>query len=91
MQTRSFFLLFTDVQMPGSRDAFALARMTAERWPKIGILVASGPANRDPGLMPDEAIFLRKPLHGDVIYDQLQILLPDGVKPDPLKNRIRAH
>lgn len=54
-------LLFTDVQMPGKRDGFALARMTAERWPSIGILVASGLADPDPGLMPDGAVFLRKP------------------------------
>lgn len=37
-------LLFTDVQMPGSRDGFALARECAERWPHIKILVASGQA-----------------------------------------------
>lgn len=84
-------LLFTDVQMPGSRDGFALARMTAERWPDIGILVASGLANPDPGLMPEGAIFLRKPFHADIIYDRLQVLLPDGKKPEPLKRRTRQH
>lgn len=35
-------LLFTDVQMPGSRDGFAVARETARRWPHIAIVVASG-------------------------------------------------
>lgn len=84
-------LLFTDVQMPGRRDGFALARMTAARWPEIGILVASGLANPDPGSMPEGAMFLRKPFHADLIYDRLQVLLPDGVKPEPLKNRVRAH
>jgi DNA-binding response OmpR family regulator len=84
-------LLFTDVQMPGSRDGFALARMTSERWPEIGILVASGLANPDPGLLPEGAMFLRKPFHADLIYERLQALLPDGVKPEPLKNRVRAH
>lgn len=84
-------LLFTDVQMPGSSDGFALARMAAERWPGIGILVASGLANPDPGLMPDGAIFLRKPFHADLIYDRLQTLLPDGIKPEPLKHRTRSH
>lgn len=34
--------------------------MTAERWPEIGILLASGLANPDPGLMPEGAMFLRK-------------------------------
>lgn len=84
-------LLFTDVQMPGDRDGFALARMTAERWPTVGILVASGLANPDSGLMPEGAIFVRKPFHADMIYDRLQVLLPDGVKPEPLKARVRQH
>ena len=45
--------------------------MIAERWPKIGILVASGLANPDDGLMPAGAVFLRKPFHADVIYERL--------------------
>ena len=84
-------LLFTDVQMPGSRDGFALARMTAERWPDIGILVASGLAEPDAGSMPEGAVFLRKPFHAAVIYDRLQELLPEGAKPEPLKQKVRDH
>jgi CheY-like chemotaxis protein len=35
-------LLFTDVSMPGSMSGSDLARQVAERWPRVGIIVASG-------------------------------------------------
>ncbi len=34
-------LLFTDVNMPGRIDGLALARQVRDRWPHIGIMVAS--------------------------------------------------
>jgi len=82
-------LLFTDVDMPGDRDGFDLANLTAERWPDIGILVASGHGNPS-GRLPESAIFLRKPFSAEVVYDRLQQLLPDGRKPEPLKRSAAA-
>jgi CheY-like chemotaxis protein len=35
-------LLFTDVSMPGSMSGSDLARLVAERWPTIGIIMTSG-------------------------------------------------
>lgn len=35
-------LLFTDVEMPGDCNGFALARHVAAQWPEIEIVVASG-------------------------------------------------
>ena len=35
-------VVFTDVEMPGTLDGFALADRIGVRWPKIGVLVTSG-------------------------------------------------
>lgn len=83
----SIVLLFTDVEMPpGTIDGFALARETAGRWPHVGILVASGRAKPGPDDMPDGAHFVGKPFSADIVHDRLKQLLPDGQKPEPLKN-----
>ena len=40
-------VLFTDVSMPGSMSGSDLARRVAERWPGVGIILASGRAKPD--------------------------------------------
>ncbi len=77
-------LVFTDVEMPGTMDGFDLARETARRWPDICILVASG--RRAPvGDLPPMTTFLRKPFTAEFVHAQLKELLPDGAKPEALK------
>ncbi|MEO1909274.1 MAG: response regulator [Paracoccus sp. (in: a-proteobacteria)] len=80
-------LLFTDVQMPpGEMTGFELAQVCARDWPDIGILVASGGTMPEPGEMPEGAVFIGKPFSAQIVHDHLQEILPDGKKPEPLKN-----
>ncbi|AWN55410.1 response regulator [Methylobacterium sp. 17Sr1-1] len=78
-------LLFTDVQMPGSRDGYAVARETADLWSHISIVVASGRAYPAPGDMPDGAVFINKPFSAKVVRAHLNEILPDGQKPQLLR------
>jgi CheY-like chemotaxis protein len=87
----SIQFLFTDVQMPPSEhDGFYLARKCAAYWPDVGIIVASGMLEPQAEELPAGAIFVRKPFSANVVYDHLQQLLPDGKKPEPLKQRASA-
>ncbi|MGH1571699.1 response regulator [Methylobacterium sp. P31] len=79
-------LLFTDVQMPGSRNGFAVARETARRWPHIAIVVASGQVQPGPDDMPAGARFIGKPFTAEMGHDHLKEILPDGQKPEPLRS-----
>lgn len=87
MQThhRDVVLLFTDVQMPGTLDGFALARAVAECWPHVSIVVASGQAKPGPGSMPEKARFIAKPFSAEMVHNHLHEILPEGQKPAPLK------
>ncbi|MGZ7866788.1 response regulator [Methylobacterium radiotolerans] len=82
----SIVVLFTDVNMPGAMDGFGLARETAQHWPHVSILVASGRHKPGPGEMPEGAHFVGKPFNAEVVRDRLKQMLPDGQKPDPLKD-----
>lgn len=83
-------LLFTDVEMPGELDGFALARKVAVCWPHISIVVASGNVVPGPNCMPDKACFIAKPFSAELVRAHLQEILPDGQKPEPLKRGKRA-
>lgn len=78
-------VLFTDVQMPGGLDGFALARHAAGHWPHIRIVVASGQATPGPDDLPDGAHFIAKPFSARIVHDHLRDMLPEGGKPPPLR------
>ncbi len=76
-------LVFTDVQMPGETDGYALAHYVAERWKEVRIVVASGQLRPTAGQLPIGAIFIDKPFTAEVVHDHLRSILPDGKLPRP--------
>lgn len=84
----SIVLLFTDVEMPGSMNGFALARHVAEHWPDVEIVLASGRMSPADGDMPDKATFISKPFSAELVHNHLREKLPDGKKPEPLKQAV---
>src|SRR5580692_2113244 len=60
-------LLFTDVNMPGTIDGLALARQVHDRWPQIGIMVASAKQEPQLGELPVGSRFARKPYNVDMV------------------------
>ena len=78
-------LLFSDVDMPGSRDGFALAREAAFRWPYVALVIASGRRHPANGELPEGACFIGKPFSAEVVHGHLQEILPDDRKPGPLR------
>lgn len=42
LEQEAVALLFTDLMMPGAMDGLALARLAAERWPDLKVLLTSG-------------------------------------------------
>ena len=78
-------LLFTDVQMPGEHDGFALARKTADAYPHISIVVASGRVQPGADDLPAGVRFLGKPFSAEIVHHHLKEVLPEEQKPYPLK------
>jgi len=61
-------LLFTDVSMPGSMSGSDLARHVAERWPRVGIIMASGRPR--PHKLPLNMLFHDKPYEPAAVLRQ---------------------
>jgi len=82
-------LLFTDVQMPGTLDGFALTRKVAQSWPHISLVVASGHVRPRPGVLPDKACFIAKPFSAEAVRAHIQEILLHDRKPEPLRQARR--
>jgi CheY-like chemotaxis protein len=68
-------VILTDVDMPGSIDGFEFARLVAQGWPEVGVVVISGKAFPDEGDLPPTATFVAKPVHPDALVEQLNRLM----------------
>ena len=54
-------VVFTDVEMPGAIDGFALAQRIGAQWPDIGVLVTSGRRYPDEVFTATSRCFVPKP------------------------------
>lgn len=84
----SIVLLFSDVDMPGETNGFALARHVADRWPAIEIVIASGHVLPKKGEMPEKATFISKPFNKHMVHGHLRKMLPNAKLPEPLKKGV---
>ena len=67
--------LFTDVNMPGSVDGVALARMAHERRPDMVLVVTSAATKVRSIDLPDDGRFVPKPYNGRQIAELIKELL----------------
>lgn len=64
-------VVFTDVDMPGTMDGFALAAEIGRRWPKIGVLVTSGRRAPGPCGLPESNRFVPKPYSAGTLVNNI--------------------
>jgi CheY-like chemotaxis protein len=69
--------VLTDVDMPGSLDGFEFARLVAQGWPKVGVLVISGKTAPEPGDLPPTARFAAKPVRPDDLVETLRSVMAE--------------
>ena len=58
---REVAMIFADVKLPGGMDGIGLARIAAESWPWIRVVVTSGFMDRPLDELPRTARFMPKP------------------------------
>ncbi len=70
-------VLFTDVQMPGSEDGFALAVWTREHHPSVQVIITSGwvGANQKASELCHEGPIVHKPYDNDAVLRRIQKLV----------------
>ena len=61
------FVVFTDIQMPGTMDGLKLAAAIRGRWPPIKIIATSGRLGIRDCDLPEGTVFLSKPYSSEAI------------------------
>ena len=64
-------VVFTDIRMPGSVDGLMLAKIVAQRWPWIRVVLASGQTQAEELALPREMRFIRKPFSPAELIDTM--------------------
>ncbi|MBL0405639.1 response regulator [Microvirga aerilata] len=74
-------LVFTDVNMPGALNGFALARIVDMRFPGIKVIVTSGLARPGVGDLPKGKRFLPKPYAPSALITLVQEMIGKAAGP----------
>jgi DNA-binding response OmpR family regulator len=65
--------------MPGSLDGFEFARLVAQGWPDVGVLVISGRRPPEEGELPLTATFVPKPISPAALVEKVRSMVrPTG-------------
>ena len=76
LEARSdIYLVFTDIQMPGTMDGIKLAHYVRERWPPVRLIVVSGDARVREGDLPVGARFFAKPYRESAVAGAMMSML----------------
>ena len=67
-------VLFTDVEMPGSMNGYALARWVFSHQPSVETVIVSGRSSPEAGDMPPRAQFISKPYDPDDMVRHIKAL-----------------
>jgi CheY-like chemotaxis protein len=68
-------VVLTDVAMPGSLNGFEFARLVAQGWPEVGVLVISGKAPPKAGDLPPNAVFVPKPDNSQTLVEKVRSIM----------------
>jgi len=77
--------ILTDVHMPGSMDGFEFARLVAQGWPHVPVVIVSGKATPKAGDLPPGATFIRKPYWPAALVETLREVIAHPVAPSVAK------